>query len=186
VADPRDVTVLLIAWRQGETAAFDELASRIYGELRRMAATYLRREIAASLQPPILVNEAFLRLLPQRSVDWQSRSHFFGIASKMMRRVLVDRARARLTAKRGAAPLQVSLTAAERLSAPEEPVDMIGLDEALTQLEAMDPRSARVVELRFFGGLTHEEIACLVGISCATVEREWSTARAWLRHKLEK
>jgi RNA polymerase sigma factor (TIGR02999 family) len=183
--DADNLTRLLVAWSKGDQTAFDKMAPAIYGELRRMAATYLRRERGNSLQPTVLVHEAYLRLLPQRGIAWQNRAHFFGIASNMMRRILVDRARARLTAKRGAAAVHVSISAAERMATAEN-VDVVALDDALKELEAMDPRMGRVVELRFFGGLTNGEIADVLGISPATVEREWSAARAWLRRALDR
>jgi RNA polymerase sigma factor (TIGR02999 family) len=183
--DPDNLTRLLVAWSKGEQQAFDELAPLVYDELRRMAVNYMRRERSGSIQPTILVHEAYLRLLPQRGIHWQNRSHFFGIASQMMRRVLVDRARARHAAKRGDAAVHVSISVAER-QVPSRSVEMIELDEALKELEAMDPRMGQIVELRFFGGLTSEEIAQVIGVSRATVEREWATARAWLRRALKK
>jgi RNA polymerase sigma factor (TIGR02999 family) len=183
--DPDNLTRLLVAWSKGEQKAFDELAPMVYDELRRMAAAYMRRERSASIQPTILVHEACLRLLPQHGINWQGRSHFFGIASQMMRRVLVDRARARNAAKRGDGALHVSISVAER-QVPARNVEMIELDEALKELEAMDPRMGQIVELRFFGGLTSQEIGEIIGVSRATVEREWATARAWLRRALDK
>jgi RNA polymerase sigma factor (TIGR02999 family) len=185
LTEAENLTRLLVAWGKGERSAFDELAPAIYGELRRIAACHMRRERSGSLQPTALVHEAYIRLLPQRGVPWQNRAHFYAIASQMMRRVLLDRARARVAAKRGAAAVNVSISVAERM-VPARDVEMIELDAALKDLEAMDPRMGRVVELRFFGGLTSEEIAEVMGISRATVEREWSSARAWLRRELDK
>src|ERR1700730_18444440 len=155
----------------------------VYGELRKLAGAYLRSERPGhTLQPTALVHEAYLRLVDQRSVAWATRAHFFGIAAQMMRRILVDHARKRQAAKREVLAYQVSDPAGEPVR--ERDPELLPLDRALTDLEKPDPRQARVVELRFFGGLTVDEIAEVSGISPATVKREWRTARAWLRREV--
>ena len=178
------VTRLLRAWRSGDLQARDDLVPLVYAELRRRAAAYLRRERPDhSLQPTALVNEAYLRLMAQHQVDWQNRAHFFSLAASMMRRILVDHARERQAAKRPAAGVRVTLD--ERLGAvqPRE-VDLLLLDQALTELADLDPRQAQVVELRYFGGLSEHEVAAVLSISRATVTREWQTARMWLAHRM--
>ena len=177
----RDITALLKDWSGGDREALERLMPIVYGELKRLASSYLRSERSDhTLQPTALVHEAYLRLQGQRQVVWSNRAHFFGIAARIMRRILVDHARRRRAAKRDAAVLRVTLVddAADR--APE----LIALDSALTNLERLDPQQARVVELRYFGGLTVEETAEAAGISTATVKREWRTARAWLRREI--
>ncbi len=184
----QDVTGLLRRWSDGDQQALESLMPLVYEELRGLAAHYLRTERPDhTLQPTALVHEAYLRLVDQKSVAWQNRSHFFGIAAQMMRRILVDHARRKKAVKRDAA-------AANRLgfdpgAGAEELCDrdeeLVALDQALVELEALDPRQARIVELRFFGGLTVEETAEIAGVSTATVKREFRTARAWLRHELD-
>ena len=189
----RDVTALLRAWARGERAALDELLPLVYGELRRQAARCLRAQPSGhTLQPTALVHEAYLRLVDRGSTgaDWQDRSHFFAVAARVMRSVLVDHARARRTAKRGGGARALTLDAADAAAAVAERssdpgVDVELLDEALTRLAALDPRQARVVELRYFGGLSIAEVAEALGVSHATVEREWKTARLWLRRELQ-
>jgi RNA polymerase sigma factor (TIGR02999 family) len=185
MTDPssQEVTRLLIAWRQGEQAALDELIPLVYGELRRIAAHYLRRERRGhTLQTSALVNEAFLRLVDQ-TVDWRNRAQFFGIAARMMRQILVDHARHRGRAKRGGEQVQVALD--EALDVAQTPdADLVALDEALTALAQFDPQQSRVVELRYFGGLTIAETAEVLGVSDSTVEREWNLARTWLLREL--
>jgi RNA polymerase sigma-70 factor (ECF subfamily) len=158
----------------------------VYGELRRLAGNYLRRERQGhSLQPTALVNEAYLRLVDQKNARWQNREQFLGIAAQLMRRVLVDHARLRQAEKRGGANQQrLSMTSAERLAEQPE-VDLLALHEALNELATMDPQQSRIVELRFFGGLSIDETASVLDISHATVERDWKMARAWLRRQLE-
>lgn len=157
----------------------------VYGELRRLAASHLRSERGDhTLQPTALVHEAFLRLVGQRSVSWASRAHFYGIAAQMMRRVLVDHARRRLAAKRSPGTLYLDLGEHAAAAVPDRAPELLSLDRALTELERLDPRQARVVELRFFAGLSVEETAEVAGISTATVKREWRTARAFLRHEI--
>jgi RNA polymerase sigma factor (TIGR02999 family) len=178
----RDITALLKDWSGGDRAALERLIPAVYEELRRLAASRLRSERPDhTLQPTALVHEAFLRLADQRSVDWANRSHFFSIAARIMRRILVDHARKRRAAKRDAAALR--LTVSDEAPSERAP-ELLALDSALTSLEKLDPQQARVVELRFFGGLTVEETAEAAGISTATVKREWRTARAWLRREI--
>lgn len=182
-------TELLRRWRQGDTSALDALIPKVYDELRALARRAVQRENPEhAFQATELVHDAFLRLVDQGQVDWQDRAHFFAIAAREMRRILVERARHRLAAKRGGGERPASL---DETSAPE-PVapgpampDLLALDEALAALEALDAQQARVVELRYFTGLTIEETAAALGISVATVKREWSLARAWLGRRLE-
>jgi RNA polymerase sigma factor (TIGR02999 family) len=175
-----DVTALLQAWTGGDLSARDELMAVVYAELRRRAASRLRRERADhSLQPTALVHEAYLRLIDQRRTVWQNRAHFFAVASELMRRILVDHARGRKMAKRSGRWQRLDLTDADLRSHPRD-VDLLDLDAALTRLATFDPRHAQIAELRFFGGLSLEETAHVVGRSVATVERDWQSARAWL------
>ena len=179
-----DVTKLLQLWSGGRKDALDELLPLIYAELRRLASSYLRRERRDhTLQATALVHEAFLKLVDQRAVRWQNRAHFFGIAAQAMRRILVDHARARAAGKRGDGARPVALDDAMLLTdAPD--VDVLALDEALTRLAVLDPQQSRVVELRFFGGLTMDETAEVLHISPATVGRDWTLAKAWLYAEL--
>jgi len=179
-----DVTALLRQWSDGRQDALDRLLPEIYAELRKLASSYLRRERSDhTWQATALVNEAFLRLVDQRAVQWENRAHFFGIAAQMMRRILVDHARAHGAAKRGDGQAPLALDEA-LVAAPSSNVDVLALDEGLTRLAALDPQQARVVELRFFGGLTMEETAVALRISPATVGREWALAKAWLYAEL--
>lgn len=179
-----DISGLLQAWGQGDVEARDRLVPLVYQELRRRAGAYLRRERAGhTLQPTALVNEAYLRLVDQDHAEWQNRAQFFGIASVMMRRILVDRARGRKTVKRSGRWARVTLDEGAA-SQPPRDVDVLDLDDALTELAAFDPRKCRVAELRFFGGLSLDEAAHALSISPATVEREWQAARAWLYRRL--
>jgi RNA polymerase sigma factor (TIGR02999 family) len=180
----REVTALLQAWAGGDVGARDRLFSRVYDDLRRRASHYLRRERPDhSLQPNDLVHEAYLRLTEQRRVAWLNRSQFFGIASQMMRRILVDRARARQAAKRSGTKLTVTLD--DRIAqSPPHSCEVLALDRALTELSTLDPRQARLVELRYFGGLSLDETATLLEISPTTVKREWRIAKAWLYRRL--
>lgn len=186
----RDVTQLLEAWRGGDADALPELLPLVYRELRHIAARYLARERSGHvLQSTALVHEAFLKLVDQRRVDWQNRAHFFGVAAQLMRRILVDQARHDHRQKRGGTAVALSLTdaAADVVAppAPVHPVDALALDLALTKLEAFDPTQARVVELRFFGGLSIEETATVMDLSTGTIKREWAVARAWLFREIE-
>ena len=179
-----DVTRLLRAWGNGDLEAREELMSRVYEELRGRAAGYLRRERSDhSLQPTALVNEAYLRLVEQQRVVWQNRAHFFGVAAQMMRRILVDYARGRARVKRFGGALRVELD--DRIGA-EQPrhCELLVIDQALTELTAMDGRQGQIVELRYFGGLTDEEIAVALGISRSTVTREWRIAKGWLYRRI--
>jgi RNA polymerase sigma factor (TIGR02999 family) len=186
VAD--DITKLLLKWSEGDQSALDQLAPLVYNELRQMARSYLRRRGAQlSLQPTALVNEAWMRLINQRQVNWQNRAQFFGLAAKLMRNLLVDHVRQRRAAKRGGGEYNLSLTYADREARrPQTKIDLIALDEALSRLAALSPQQSKIVELRFFGGLTILETASAMGISHATVEREWGLARAWLFSELSK
>jgi RNA polymerase sigma-70 factor, ECF subfamily len=177
---PEDVTVLLAQLVQGKDDAASKLIPMVYDELRRLAGGYMRREREDhTLQATALVHEAYLKLVQQRSVDWQSRAHFFGIAAQLMRRILIDHARGHLRDKRGAGQQVVPLDEAAVFS-PERSDEMLKVDESLQRLSTLDPRQAKVVELRFFGGLTVEETADVLNISPKTVKREWSVAKAWL------
>ena len=179
-----NITRLLERWNSGEETALEELVPLVYKELRRLASSYLRRERhELTLQPTALINEVFLRLIDQSEIQWQSRAHFFGIAARLMRRILVDRVRVRLAAKRGGVHYSVSLSKADRI-AGKSSVDLLALNVALQKLDELDPQQSRIVELRFFGGLTIEESAEVLSVSHATVERQWKMARAWLRCEL--
>ena len=180
------VTQLLIDWSNGDKAAVDKLIPLVYDELRRLARYYMRRERAgATLQTTALVNEAYMRLVDQKNVQWQNRAHFFAIAAQLMRRILIDRARKRYNSKRGGDVRKVSLDQASIVSTGRGS-DLVALDEALTDLEAIDQRKSKVVELRFFGGLNIEETAEVMSISPATVQREWSMAKAWLYREISQ
>jgi RNA polymerase sigma-70 factor (ECF subfamily) len=181
----QDVTALLREWSAGDRGALERLMPLVYEELRKLAASHLKSERGNhTLQPTALVHEAYLRLVGQRSVSWASRAHFYGIAAQMMRRVLVDHARKRQAAKRSPGTLFLDIGEEAEAPAPERMPELLVLDRALTELERLDPRQARVVELRFFAGLSVEETAEVAGISTATVKREWKTARAFLRHEI--
>jgi RNA polymerase sigma factor (TIGR02999 family) len=171
---------LLNAWAAGDRQALDQMLPLVYAELHRLAASYLSRERPDhTLQATALVNEAYLRLINQRRVDWRNRAQFLGIAANMMRRILVNHARDRAVAKRGGGQERISLSLAD-LAADGPDVDLIALEDALERLAAEDARKARVVELRFFGGLAMDEIAEVLQVSKTTVERDWTFARAWL------
>jgi RNA polymerase sigma factor (TIGR02999 family) len=180
-----DVTELLVAWGEGNRAAHSELMELVYSELKQLARAYLRREYANhSFAATALVHEAYVKLVDQRNVRWQNRSHFFGVAAQAMRRLLVDRARAAQAAKRGGSNAKQS--AYPELQAIQDPpdIDVLALDEALSRLEAMEPRWSRLVELRFFAGLSVDETAAALELSPATVKRDWSLARAWLYREI--
>lgn len=183
---PKDVTQLLLDWRDGNKEALDKLIPLVYDELRRLADHYLRRERPDhTLQATALVHEAYFRLVDQRNVDWQNRAQFFGIAAGLMRRILLEHARSHRAAKRGGDKQKLSLDEAMGLS-KERDVDLVALDEALDLLAALDPRQSRIVELRFFGGLTIEETAEVLGVSPITVHREWRVTKAWLLREIRK
>lgn len=179
-----DVTALLNAWSEGDPAARDQLMTVVYQDLRRRAAGQLRGERRGhTLQPTALVHEAYLRLVDQRRIVWQNRGQFFGVACQLMRRILVDRARAHRTAKRSGQWARVTLDEAVKATPPID-VDVLDLDAALTRLAEFDSRKSQLAELRFFGGLSLEEAGEAVGISKATAERDWQAARAWLFKEL--
>jgi len=179
------VTDWLLELGRGDKAGLDQMLPALYDELHRLAAAYLSREDPGhTLQPTALVHEAYLRLIDQRRVDWRNRAQFLGVAAGIMRRILVDHARGRAAQKRGAGAEPVSLSLVEAPSGRPE-VELIALEQALEQLTALDPRKTQVVELKFFGGLSSREIAEVMGISDATVEREWMFARAWLYRAIE-
>ena len=181
------VTAQLRAWSQGDAAAGEEVAARVYADLRDRAIRYLRRERPGHvLQPTALVNEAFVRLMDLKQLDWQSRSHFFGVAAVVMRRVLVDYARSRLSAKRGGSWCRVPLEDETMAASSAPDVDLLDLNTALEGLAEQDAQQARLVELRYFAGLSIEEAAEVLGISSATVKREWDLARAWLYRRLKR
>ena len=184
MTSPATITQLLIRWRSGDQSVLDDLLPKVYDELRRLARRHMRREGAGhSLQTTGLVNEAYLRLVDQTNVRWQNRAHFFGIAAQLMRRILVDHARTRKRLKRGGGALRISLNEAEAI-APESPTDLLVLDEALVRLAEFDPRKSRIVELRFFGGLSIEETAEVLQVSPGTVMHDWTLAKAWLYRAL--
>jgi len=183
---PHEVTQLLIDWSNGRQDAVEPLFPLVYEELRRLAHRYMRRERPGhTLQTTAVVHEAYLRLIDQKHVQWQNRAHFFAIASQMMRRILITHAQSHTYAKRGGGALKVSLDEAAVLS-PERATELITLDEALKSLTAIDPRRSQVVELRFFGGLSNEEIAEVLKISPNTVTRDWNVAKAWLYREMGK
>jgi len=178
---PTAVTQLLVNWSNGDKAALDEMLPLVYQELRRIAVNRLRQENPNhTLQPTALVNEAYLRLIDQRDVNWQNRAQFFGLAAEMMRRILVNHALHRQAAKRGGGALRVSLEVAVN-SFEQKDVNLVALDEALKNLATIDPRQCKIVEMKFFGGLTVAEIAEVLQVSSDTIERNWKMARAWLR-----
>ena len=182
-----NVTRLLLAWGEGDEAALHTLAPLVQDELHRVARRHLAGEQPGHvLQPTALVNEVYLRLVDWRRVPWQNRAHFFAVAAKLMRRILVDSARARRRSKRGGHAVQVSLDEVLDLSAGSRTQDIEALDDALTALEALNPRESQVVELRFFGGLSLEETAEALQVSVGTVRRDWSLARAWLFRELSR
>lgn len=182
---PESITELLLKWSGGDATALEQLMPLVYDELRRLAARYLRRERANhSLQPTALVNEAYLRLVDQHQVRWQSRAQFYGLAARLMRNILVDHARSRQAVKRGGPQFQVSFDIDHPGHADPE-IEFLAVHEALERLETFDAQKAQIVEFRFFAGLSIEEAAEVLGIGHATVERDWKLARAWLRRELE-
>ncbi|MBI4908373.1 MAG: sigma-70 family RNA polymerase sigma factor [Acidobacteria bacterium] len=184
-ADPKHaVTQLLSDLQNGKRGAADELLPLVYNELRRIAASYMRRERADhTLQATALVHEAYLQLVDQTRIDWKNRAHFFGVAAQLMRRILVEHARSHHAQKRGGDASKIALDDIINYF-PQKEVTLVALDDALKELERLDARQSRIVELRFFGGLTTEEVAEVIGISTATVEREWRAARAFLHSQL--
>jgi RNA polymerase sigma factor (TIGR02999 family) len=181
---PHEITKLLSDWSGGDVTALDKLIPLVYEELHRLAHQHMRRERAGHLlQTSALINEAYLRLVDQRDQAIQNRTHFFGIAARLMRQILVDEARRRNSAKRGADAIQVSLTEATNV-AQQQAANVVALDDALTTLASIDARQGQIVELRFFGGLTIEETAAVLKVSPGTVMRDWTFARAWLRSEM--
>jgi RNA polymerase sigma factor (TIGR02999 family) len=186
-AAPEAVTQLLVEWQNGSQKALDRLIPLVYEELRTIAGRYLSRESPShTLQSTALVHEAYFKLIGQRRVQWQNRAHFFGIAAQMMRRILVDHARHQHRDKRGGPAPKLSLDEAIAMAEPEADVDLLALDEALTALAQIDPRGARIIELRFFSALTIDETAEVLDISPGTVKRDWSAARAWLYREMRQ
>jgi len=179
------VSDLLIAWGRGEAAALDQLTPKVYGELHKLARAYLRRGSSGqSLQPTALINEAFVRLLDQsQPVQWENRAHFFGIAARLMRMILVDHARAKQAAKRGGAATPITLTDCVAVSPGRAP-DVLEVDEALDRLAVFDERKAKVIEMRYFGGMDREEVAAALGLTVFTVKRDLRLGEAWLRRSL--
>jgi RNA polymerase sigma factor (TIGR02999 family) len=175
-----DVTQLLVSWSEGDPKALEALTPLVYDELRTLAGRYLRRERPDhTLQSTALVHEAYLRMVDQRQVRWQNRAHFFGVAAQIIRRILVDHARSHKAEKRGADAVKLSLD--EAMAVPQErQVDLVALDDSLNSLASFDVQQGRIVELRFFGGLSIEETAAVLGVSPATVKRDWAMAKAWL------
>ncbi|MEP6900445.1 MAG: sigma-70 family RNA polymerase sigma factor [Actinomycetota bacterium] len=183
----KQITAMLRAWGSGQQEASDALLPLVYDELRRQAARFLRRErIGHTLQTTALIHETYLKLIDQKEVGWQNRAHFFGIAAQAMRRILIDYARQRHREKRGGADENLPLEEAAFVVAGEKSIDLIALDEALTRLTVMDERQARIVELRYFSGLSIEETAEVLRISPATVKSDWKSAKAWLYQEIRK
>jgi RNA polymerase sigma-70 factor, ECF subfamily len=186
-ADTRQITQMLKQWSEGNQNVLDTLMPLVYEELRRQASRYLRRERPDhTLQTTALIHEAYLKLIDQRRVDWQNRSHFFAIASQAMRRILVDHARERHREKRGGAAENLPIEEAAYVASDEKGVDLVALDEALTRLAEFDERQARVVELRYFSGLSIDETADVLGVSNVTVRRDWNMAKAWLHQQISR
>ena len=184
IASSWNVTQLLVNWSNGDQAALEKLLPLVNGELRRVAGRYMRKEgHGHTLQTSALVNEAYLRLVDQKKVHWQNRAHFFGIAAQLMRRILIDHARRHRFAKRGGGARHVTLDEGA-LVAEARALELLALDHALERLAVLDARKGRIVELRFFGGLSLEETAEVMGISSPTVQREWRAAKAWLHRML--
>jgi RNA polymerase sigma factor (TIGR02999 family) len=184
MSSPSEITGLLISWCDGDQKALEQLTPLVERELHRLAHFYMRRESPGhTLQTTALVNEAFLRLIDQRRVRWQNRAHFFGIAAQIMRRILLNYVRDRKRIKRGGGAVEVELSEGDAVS-PEKSIELLALDHALTKLARIDERKSRVVELRYFGGLSIEETAEVVGVSPITVMRDWNMAKAWLAREI--
>jgi RNA polymerase sigma-70 factor (ECF subfamily) len=183
-SSPKSVTQLLIEWREGDETALDQLIPLVYEEMRRLARYYMRRERPGhTLQTTALINEAYIRLVDHKGMRWQNRAHFYGVAAQAMRRILVNHARSRHYEKRGGGAPMVELDEAATV-ARERAAEMVALDEALNQLAAVDPRQSKVVELRYFGGMSVEETAEVLGVSSVTVMRDWRAAKAWLLREI--
>ncbi len=185
--NPKQITALLQDWSNGNAEVLEDLMPLVYDELRRQAARFLRKERPDhTLQATALIHEAYLKLIGQKDVEWENRNHFFAIASTAMRRILVDHARERHRQKRGGSEGNLPLEVAINISASEKNIDLIALDEALNRLAKMNARQARVVELRYFSGLSNDETAEILGVSYSTVRNDWNIARAWLKQKITK
>jgi RNA polymerase sigma factor (TIGR02999 family) len=185
-AIPQEITQLLLSWSKGDKAALDQLIPLVYPELRRLAQRYMRQENSAhTLQTSALINEAYLRIVDQQDVQWQDRAHFFAVAAQVMRHILIDHARSHHYAKRGAGALHVPLDETAVIS-KERASEFVALDDALSSLATIDARKSQLVELRFFGGLTVEEIAEVMKLSPITIKREWRSAKAWLHLEISK
>ncbi len=186
-AEPaRAITLMLHQWRQGDMQAFDEVAEYVYNDLHRRASAYLRNERPGhTLQTTGLVHEAFIKLIDKQEIEWQDRDHFFAVAAQAMRRILVDHARSRTRHKRGGKDEDLPLDEARQMPSDRSGVDVIALDEALNTLATFDERQAKIVELKYFGGMTLDETADVLGVSNVTVKRDWQIARAWLRQQLQ-
>ena len=179
-ANPKDITQLLLKWSKGSAAALEDLIPLIYPELRRVARRYMRQENPAhTLETSALINEAYLRLVAQQGVEWQDRAHFFAVAAQVMRHILIDHARKHQVARRGGGMLRVALDETA-VASQERALEFVALDDALTKLAAVDARKSQIVEMKFFGGLTVEEIAEVMKLSPITIKREWRAAKAWL------
>ncbi|MCU1264525.1 MAG: polymerase, sigma-24 subunit, subfamily [Acidobacteria bacterium] len=182
-----EISLMLRAWSDGDTQALNNLLPLVYDELHRQAHRCLRHERTGhTLQTTDLIHEAYLKLAAQAGVEWENRAHFFALSAQLMRHILVDYARAKHRAKRGGEALRLSLSKAELVATEESDVDLLALDEALTRLAAIDEQQSRVVEMRYLGGLDIEETAAALGISSATVKRDWTTAKAWLGRELRR
>jgi len=185
-AIPQEITQLLLSWSKGDKTALDQLVPLVYPELRRLAQRYMRRENSLhTLQTSALINEAYLRIVDQQEVQWQDRAHFFAVAAQVMRHILIDHARRHHYAKRGAGARRVPLDETAVISR-ERAAEFVALDDALTSLAAVDARKSKIVELRFFGGLTVEEISEVMKLSPITIKREWRSAKAWLHLEISK
>jgi RNA polymerase sigma factor (TIGR02999 family) len=182
----QDLTQLLQAWQNGDPEAIHKLIPLVYRELHRIAGRYMRRQKEDStFQTTALVHEAYCKLVDQKRVQWQNRAHFFAVASKLMRRILVDQARKHAASKRGGAIPRIALDE-NLIMSPARAEEFVALDEALTQLAQIDPRKCRLVEMKFFGGLSSDEMAQVEKVSVSTIEREWRKAKAWLYHEVQK
>ena len=185
--EPQDVTRLLIEWSKGDQLVLNDLFPLVYGELQKIARRYLRNERRAiTLQTTALVHEAYLKLIDQNRVEWQNRAHFYGIAAQAMRRILLDHARKRLAEKRGSGANAISMDDGVIEISDERATELVDLDDALNRLAEMDPQKGRLVELRYFGGLSIEETAEVLGVSVPTVNRGWRAAKAWLSKELAR
>jgi RNA polymerase sigma factor (TIGR02999 family) len=184
--DSPAITMLLRQWRQGDSQAFEEVSQYLYNDLLRRASAYMKNERRGhSLRPTGLVHEAFIKLIGKKQIEWEDRNHFLAVAAQTMRRILVDHARRRKREKRGGSSEDLPLDEVRQVAAGRSQVDLVALNEALNELATFDPRQAKVVELKYFGGMTLDETADVLGVSRVTVKRDWQIARAWLRQQLQ-